>query len=160
MGKVVLHALGWVDEAVLTSEGDYFFSGHLGEISTGHAEGTLNGVEQVVFLFVKPDEVLRTIVMNIAIQMVALLSFFSFAMKGTADQSTDKASIYLRIIGVAIRDTLEIFPTMGCPLDAILAVDVSFIVGEVLFAFSLFEGARMQFRAHSSQGFGGRGLWP
>ena len=143
VGKVVGHAFGCGDEAALTSEGDYFFSGHLGEVTAGHAEGTLNGVEEVVFIFVKPDEVFRTIVVNITIQMVALLPFFSFAMEGTADETTDKATIYLRIIRMAIRDALEIFPTMGYPLDAVPVVDVSFIVRQVLFAFSLYEGARM-----------------
>ena len=75
---------------VVASEGDDFGAGHDGEVTASHAEGTLNGVEQAVLHTVKPDEVLGTIVVNVTVQVVALLSFFSFAMKGTADQSTDK----------------------------------------------------------------------
>ena len=50
MGELVLHLPNWINQPVLACDGDDFGAGHLGEVTTGHAQGTLNGVEQAMLL--------------------------------------------------------------------------------------------------------------
>ena len=123
MGQLVLHKGGGGDESETVGHVNELLTSDLGEVTFCHFQAPLYAIILLVLIRIEPDKVFRTVVPNVTIQMVALLPFLGFAMKGAADQSTDKASIYLRIIRMTIGNTLEALPAIYRPFTSSLAVD-------------------------------------
>ena len=82
MRHLILHLLRWINQPVLACDGDDLLAGHLGKVATGHAQGTLNGVEQAVFLVGQPDEVVCTVIECDAVEVVTLITFLVALLGG------------------------------------------------------------------------------
>lgn len=69
---LIFHLLPRINQPVLACDGDDLFAGHLGEVTTAHAECTLYSVKQPVFLARQPDDVLHSIVQRDTVEVVTL----------------------------------------------------------------------------------------
>lgn len=79
---------------------------------------------------------------------------FWCAMEGGADQTADKNTIYLWVIGVTIGQTAVVLPPMSSTLVSVRTIDTPGIISEIESPLPFFAGAWSFVRAHSNREFG------
>ena len=167
MGHFVLHLVVGIDAGVLGEhggEGDFGHAGKADEVPTGEdrdvRDERLKGFESAIVMMMsrdgEPDEVVRSVVKDVTVEMVTLLSVFGFAMEGGADQTADGDIIHLRIMGMAVGFAVVVPPNGPGALPTKDIEDVSLVIGKILPTFPDFAGASMKISTHSSLEFGCR----
>ena len=82
----------------------------------------------------QPNEVFRSVVVDVTVEMVALLTGFGRAMEGSADDAADEKGLATstddEIAGMAVRFTLEVLLTTRSPEVAIEMEDVSVAISD------------------------------
>ena len=154
MGHLVFHAVVGIDAGVLGEhggEGDFGHAGKADEVPTGEdgdvRDERLEGFESVIVMMMprdgEPDEVVRSVVKDVTVEVVTLLSVFGFAMEGGADQTADGDIIHLRIMGMAVWFAVIVPPNGPGALPTEDIEDVSLVIGKILPTFPDFAGAWM-----------------
>ena len=132
-------------------EGDFGHAGKADEVPTGEdrdvRDERLEGFESAIVMMMprdgEPDEIVRSVVKDVTVEVVTLLSVFGFAMEGGADQTADGDIIHLRITGMAVGFAVVVPPNGPGALPTEDIEDVSLVVSKILPTFPNFAGAGM-----------------
>lgn len=132
MGELVLHLPNWINQPILTGDGDDLVTGHLGEVTTCFAESPLNSVKQTVLLTGEPDEVVLSVVINATVEMMTLLVGHGCPPKSSADDTTDEEGLTTgtddEVTGMAVGLAFEVLFATGLPVITVGMKNVPFAV--------------------------------